>query len=350
MRLASLLLTAALLLTACTGPRSSAQPQDTDPSAAISGERSQPEDTAASEPESESEAKPVPEETEGEFLLCSYLPVASLSEPLEDLQTNIEALDYLILNTGVYWNSEGMLEISEEFLSVRDSLEGSTELWCTVNPKGELIREGSAGATIDTEEAQEQLSQSIANFASEYQLAGIDIDWEFPLETEWADFSAFLVELEGVLSSADVQLSLALYPEDISLSQQAITALDRVHVMAYDQFDEQGFHSTLQTAQDAIDYFINLGFAPSQLCLGIPAYGRPLDGSAQWVFYRDIDPDSMKGKNPNLVGDIYFNSPTLALEKQALAKEKKLSGVMIYQLLCDRTDQKSLIYTLSLSQ
>ena len=340
MRLLSLLLTAVLLLTGCSRSQPPAQEEETPPSSVITEEI----------PEAEAEPEPVPEETESELLLCSYLPVASLSEPLEDLQTNIDALDYLILNTGVYWNSEGKLEISDDFISVWETLHGQTELWCTVNPKGELIREQTAGTVLDTAEERKQLIQSIADFAAEYQLSGIDIDWEFPLETEWADFSAFLVELEGALSSADVQLSLALYPEDISLSQQAITALDRVHVMAYDQFDEQGFHSTLQTAQDAIDYFIDLGFAPSQLCLGIPAYGRPLDGSAQWVFYRDIDPDSMKGKNPNLVGDIYFNSPSLALQKQELAKEEKLSGVMVYQLLCDRSNQNSLIYTLSLSQ
>lgn len=340
MRLLSLLLTAVLLLTGCSRSQPPAQEEETPPSSVITEEI----------PESEAEPEPVPEETESELLLCSYLPVVSLSEPLENFQTNIDALDYLILNTGVYWNSEGKLEISDDFISVWETLHGQTELWCTVNPKGELIREQTAGTVLDTAEERKQLVQSIADFAAEYQLSGIDIDWEFPLETEWADFSAFLVELEGVLSSADVQLSLALYPEDISLSQQAIAALDRVHVMAYDQFDEQGFHSTLQTAQEAIDYFIDLGFAPSQLCLGIPAYGRPLDGSAQWVFYRDIDPDSMKGKNPNLVGDIYFNSPSLALQKQELAKKEKLSGVMVYQLLCDRTDQNSLIYTLSLSQ
>ena len=344
MRLLSLLLTTVLLLTGCSRSQPPAQEEETPPSSVIT------EEIPESEAEAEPEPEPVPEETESELLLCSYLPVVSLSEPLEDLQTNIDALDYLILNTGVYWNSEGKLEISDDFISVWETLHGQTELWCTVNPKGELIREQTAGTVLDTAEERKQLVQSIADFAAEYQLSGIDIDWEFPLETEWADFSAFLVELEGVLSSADVQLSLALYPEDISLSQQAIAALDRVHVMAYDQFDEQGFHSTLQTAQEAIDYFIDLGFAPSQLCLGIPAYGRPLDGSAQWVFYRDIDPDSMKGKNPNLVGDIYFNSPSLALQKQELAKEEKLSGVMVYQLLCDRTDQNSLIYTLSLSQ
>lgn len=344
MRLLSLLLTAVLLLTGCSRSQPPAQEEETPPSSVIT------EEIPESEAEAEPEPEPVPEETESEFLLFSYLPVASLSEPLENFQTNIDALDYLILNTGVYWNSEGNLEISDDFISVWETLHGQTELWCTVNPKGELIREQTAGTVLDTAEERKQLVQSIADFAAEYQLSGIDIDWEFPLETEWADFSAFLVELEAALSSADVQLSLALYPEDISLSQQAIAALDRVHVMAYDQFDEQGFHSTLQTAQEAIDYFIDLGFAPSQLCLGIPAYGRPLDGSAQWVFYRDIDPDSMKGKNPNLVGDIYFNSPSLALQKQELAKKEKLSGVMVYQLLCDRTDQNSLIYTLSLSQ
>lgn len=344
MRLLSLLLTTVLLLTGCSRSQPPAQEEETPPSSVIT------EEIPESEAEAEPEPEPVPEETESELLLCSYLPVASLAEPLEDLQTNIDALDYLILNTGVYWNSEGELEISDDFISVWETLHGQTELWCTVNPKGELIREQTAGTVLDTAEERKQLVQSIADFAAEYQLSGIDIDWEFPLETEWADFSAFLVELEAALSSTDVQLSLALYPEDISLSQQAIAALDRVHVMAYDQFDEQGFHSTLQTAQEAIAYFIDLGFAPSQLCLGIPAYGRPLDGSAQWVFYRDIDPDSMKGKNPNLVGDIYFNSPSLALQKQELAKEEKLSGVMVYQLLCDRTDQNSLIYTLSLSQ
>ena len=335
MRLLSLLLTAVLLLTGCSRSQPPAQEEETPPSSVITEEI--PESEAEPEPE------PVPEETESELLLCSYLPVASLAEPLEDLQTNIDALDYLILNTGVYWNSEGKLEISDDFISVWETLHGQTELWCTVNPKGELIREQTAGTVLDTAEERKQLIQSIADFAAEYQLSGIDIDWEFPLETEWADFSAFLVELEGVLSSADVQLSLALYPEDISLSQQAIAALDRVHVMAYDQFDSEGFHSTMQAAEDAVAYFTALGASPQQLVLGIPAYGRPLDGSAQWVFYKDIDPESISGENPDLVGDISFNSAATAAQKTQYALEQNLSGVMVYQLLCDRNDQDALI-------
>lgn len=182
MRLLSLLLTAVLLLTGCSRSQPPAQEEETPPSSVIT------EEIPESEAEAEPEPEPVPEETESELLLCSYLPVASLSEPLENFQTNIDALDYLILNTGVYWNSEGKLEISDDFISVWETLHGQTELWCTVNPKGELIREQTAGTVLDTAEERKQLVQSIADFAAEYQLSGIDIDWEFPLETEWADF------------------------------------------------------------------------------------------------------------------------------------------------------------------
>ena len=77
--------------------------------------------------------------------------------------------------------------------------------------------------------------------------------------------------------------------------------------------------------------------------LGIPAYGRPLDGSAQWVFYKDIDPESISGENPDLVGDISFNSAATAAQKTQYALEQNLSGVMVYQLLCDRNDQDALI-------
>ena len=179
----------------------------------------------------------------------------------------------------------------------------------------------------------------------QYGLAGIDIDWEFPLDDEWEDFSTFLIALKDTLSrnSEPVALSLALYPEEIALSEEAIAALDRIHVMAYDQFDSEGFHSTMQTAEDAVAYFTALGASPQQLVLGIPAYGRPLDGSAQWVFYKDIDPESFSGENPDLVGDISFNSAATAAQKTQYALEQNLGGVMVYQLLCDRNDQDALI-------
>ena len=89
---------------------------------------------------------------------------------------------------------------------------------------------------------------------------GIDIDWEFPQEEEWDSFSLLLVQLKQLLSSQPqpIALSVALYPQQNQMNTEAMQALDRIHLMAYDQFDHQGFHSTLQTAQEAVKQFLQL--------------------------------------------------------------------------------------------
>ena len=173
---------------------------------------------------------------------------------------------------------------------------------------------------------------------------GIDIDWEFPQEEEWESFSLLLVQLKQLLSSQPqpIALSVALYPQQNQLNAEAMQALDRIHLMAYDQFDQQGFHSALQTAQEAVEQLLQQGADARQLSLGIPAYGRPLDASAQWVFYKDI-PQDISRENPDLDGEIFFNSAATAVAKTQFACDSKLGGVMLYHLLCDRTGPDSLV-------
>ena len=139
----------------------------------------------------------------------------------EEYAGSISALDYLVLNTGAYWGENGALSLSDELLDAIETLQGKTALWCTVNPQGALIREGTAGQSIDTPQERQVLAQEIAAFAEQYGLAGIDIDWEFPLDDEWEDFSTFLITLKDTLSrnSKPVALSLALHPEKIALSE-----------------------------------------------------------------------------------------------------------------------------------
>ena len=354
-RLTGLLLSLVLLF--CTGCSQSAAPRSApSPTAEEQALSSPPEASAKAPSDQQAEEKTVSAEKnapapaqEASFTLCAYLPVSSMTQGAaavaEEYAGSIAALDYLVLNTGAYWDKDGTLSLSDELLDAIKILQEKTDLWCTVNPQGTLIREGTAGQSIDSPQERQALAQEIAAFAEQYGLAGIDIDWEFPLDDEWEDFSSFLIALKDTLSrnSEPVALSLALYPEEIALSEEAIAALDRIHVMAYDQFDSEGFHSTMQAAEDAVAYFTALGASPQQLVLGIPAYGRPLDGSAQWVFYKDIDPAAISGENPDLVGDISFNSAATAAQKTQYALEQNLSGVMVYQLLCDRNDQDALI-------
>lgn len=292
-------------------------------------------------PEEIPEADPSPQ-------LCAYLPVSALPEDaasaLEPYRQSISSLDYLILNTGVYWEMDGTLTVSPAFSQTAELLTGQTRLWATVNPKGALVREGSAGSSIATEQQRQTLCQNILKLCQEYALDGIDIDWEFPQEEEWDSFSLLLVQLKQLLSSQPqpIALSVALYPQQNQLTSAAMQALDGIHLMAYDQFDQQGFHSTLQTAQEAVQQLLQQGADAGQLSLGIPAYGRPLDASAQWVFYKDI-PQDISRENPDLYGNIFFNSASTAAAKAQFACDNNLGGVMLYHLLCDRTGEDSLV-------
>lgn len=297
---------------------------------------------------SQSESAVTAQPSDAPVQLCAYLPVSSLPEDaaaaLEPYRQSIGSLDYLILNTGVYWEMDGTLEVSPAFSQAAALLSGQTKLWATVNPKGALVREGSAGSSIATEQQRQTLCQNILKLCREFSLDGIDIDWEFPQEEEWESFSLLLIQLKQLLSSQPqpIALSVALYPQQNQLNTEAMQALDCIHLMAYDQFDRQGFHSTLQTAQEAVEQLLQQGAVAGQLSLGIPAYGRPLDASAQWVFYKDI-PQDISRENPDLDGEIFFNSASTAAAKAQFACDSKLGGVMLYHLLCDRSDEDSLV-------
>lgn len=337
-RILPLLLCFLLLFSACHAPRELSSEEKLSDTETLSEESANVSDL--SKP---IEEKPSTEEEtvseENEFLLCAYLPINAL-ESVEDVsQESLATLDYLVLNTGVYWDENGNLSVDDSLPQIIEQLSAHVPIVCTVNPMGKLIREGSVLSTIDTAEKREKLISEICSFAQEHSLFGIDIDWEFPKENEWDAFRSLLQELKQELD--EKALSLAFYPENIDLPTTCFDSIDRVHIMAYDLFDENGFHSTFETAQNSIDYFINLGFEPQQLSLGIPAYGRPLDASAKWIFYRDADPSLLSEEN--LVGDIFFNSRALASQKVKFAQEENLGGAMLYHLLCDREDEFSLL-------
>lgn len=276
-------------------------------------------------------------EEEEACMLKAYLPLSDCTEAVLN-SSLLTQLDALTINVGCYWMADGTLEVKKSLPAVLNHLKETQphlDLSCTINPKK------GAAAAIDTAEERAVLVENILNFCEEYDLSGADIDWEFPQGQQWVDFSALIVELSKALTQTDRSLSLAFYPEDVNLSEEAMEAVHSIHVMAYDQFDEQGYHSTYESTEKAIDYFIALGFREEQLVLGIPAYGRPIDASLQWPYYCDYAVQLADGTD--LLGNNYFNSPQTAAKKAVFAKEKNLQGVFLYHLASDAQDEYSLI-------
>lgn len=206
------------------------------------------------------------------------------------------------------------------------------------------------------------LVQSIKQLiADDDRVDGIDIDWEYPTSAyEWKVYGDMLVEARKMLdaSGKDKYISLALTAGSVTLTQEHIDAVDFVQMMAYDRFDiMDGNHSSFRSgAYSSMRYFVNIGFKPSQLVLGIPLYGRPTSwdtvwtnygygetvystqskdpytywDNTQWLYYTGTNLDgSIKYDNEFM--QVWVNGAALIADKTAYVIEQGFAGVMLWR-------------------
>lgn len=202
---------------------------------------------------------------------------------------------------------------------------------------------------------------SIVAFVEKYNLDGISFDWEYPVgPVQWRVFDKFIIEVKKALNGKILTLALASWLR-YSFSAQAIDSIDFVEVMTYDdmQRDIDGHHSEFFIdGPNAIHNFISKGFRPEQLNLGIPFYGRPVDGVAYWRDYKK-EADKMTCFT-NVVYDEYqdeadkkivtikprfYNSKQMVMDKTTYAIYAKLAGVMVFHLTEDTNHSNPLCLT-----
>jgi GH18 family chitinase len=235
---------------------------------------------------------------------------------------------------------------------------------------------------------------------------GFDIDWEFPASADGhagnhyapedtANFTALLQEFRtqlDALGGKHYRLTAALPAGSSNIDQiqvgQVASALDMGDVMAYDMhgaWETAGptnFQSPLYdssaspasgtglTANDAINHYLQNGFPPSKLTLGVPFYGRgwtgvpeggnhglyqsvtgatdpfPYSQSPGVAMYKELED---AGKLADTHYDpttnsswVYDGSNFWSIEtaqsltaKRQYIKDKGLAGIMIYSLEAD---------------
>lgn len=191
------------------------------------------------------------------------------------------------------------------------------------------VREGATMADVYRDHMDNAV-QSIVNLVEKLDVDGADFDWEYPRGSEeWALYSEFIVRLGEELHKNGKELSIALSPWGVSLSQEAIDSIDQLQLMSYDMFDYKGDNNSYSgAAACAAEYFISCGFAPEQLNLGISFYGRPDDGSGVWVNYRDEN--YTQDEYIMYQNGVWFNTVTTVRDKTAYAALRGLGGIMIF--------------------
>lgn len=191
---------------------------------------------------------------------------------------------------------------------------------------------------------------SSLKMVQEYNFDGIDLDWEYPDPDHRSadDFVLLSRDLHQALRHMGKQLTCAVIshgPTAFGIKEEVYPYMDWINVMAYDGdylADSIIHHSPYELAEKSIDFWINNRHLPPEKCiLGLPFYAKK--GLGQYGFgYRKLL-DSGADSNADFWNGHFYNGKNTISRKTKLALEKKLGGVMVWELKLDASGEESLI-------
>ena len=187
---------------------------------------------------------------------------------------------------------------------------------------------------------RKQFISNLHQLCLEHKFDGIDFDWEFPGNDQQKQaYNKLIVETSQAVKQDGMIVTCALSPWQ-KLSDEAYQALDRVHIMAYDQGKR---HSTYETAVKSVDTFIQQGIERTKLCMGLPFYGRKIDDTSESITYRQLVDKYHPKADIDEVGGYYFNGQATIKKKTSYCRDKNIGGVMIWEIGQDGSDEFSLL-------
>ena len=199
-----------------------------------------------------------------------------------------------------------------------------------------------------TAEQRSRLVNSVMGVVQEYDLDGVEIDWEYPTQQSAGNYEKLVLELSSALGARGKHLTAALNgawsknegPAVSGLvSEKCLDAFQFISVMSYDMNNEQ--HSPFWFANTSIDYWLNRGVPAEKIVLGMPLYARP-----SWAQYRHLaaeNPDfAYTDHAASAIGDSYYNGLPTLCRKTLLAYEKA-GGVMLFDVNEDANGPLSVV-------
>src|SRR5574339_1592 len=116
--------------------------------------------------------------------------------------------------------------------------------------------------------------QNLTAFVDEYQLDGVDMDWEYPDPGPSAEnFVALIQELRAAMPDRLLTTAVVSYGDEhgLGVPDESFELFDFVNVMTYDGPD----HGTMDQFERCLRYWSGRGLPAEKIVLGVPFYGDP---------------------------------------------------------------------------
>ncbi|KZN68070.1 glycosyl hydrolase family 18 protein [Pseudoalteromonas luteoviolacea] len=181
--------------------------------------------------------------------------------------------------------------------------------------------------------------RNLMAFVEQYQLDGVDMDWEYPDPGSSANNYALLMnELSVELKAKGKFLTAAVVALGYTgggVLESVFNDVDFLNLMAYDA--NNGDHANYQYALDSIAYWQGRGLSKEKTVLGVPFYSRPT-----WQAYRALIAQDAANACRDTDGTSYYNGIPTIRAKTQLALDTA-GGIMNWELSHDTSGPASLL-------
>jgi GH18 family chitinase len=186
------------------------------------------------------------------------------------------------------------------------------------------------------EKSRKRFVSSLLFHIKDYELDGIDIDWEYPDDQE--AFLLMMKELYPALKAKGKGLSVAAAGEGVhgdGISTESFQYMDYLNIMAYDGPTP---HSSFEYAERCLAYWTLKGCPKEKLILGLPFYGK--DPNTDYKVL--IQTNAAEASQIDEQDGIHYNGIPTMQKKVKLAQERA-AGVMIWEVSQDVQNEYSLL-------
>ena len=288
---------------------------------------------------------------ENQFKVIGYYSGALFNEPIEKLQT--DKLTHVIYSFLIPQEDGSLvaLEKPEQLKElVNQAHYDGAKVFISL---GGWSYQGKPLVTVfesvaSSQEKRALLIKNVCSLLKEYDLDGVELDWEHPSQNSIGDYEKLVVELKSSLDKDGKELTAALNgawsttagPEVSKLmTDTCLDSFSFINVMAYDMNNAE--HSPLWFAETSINYWLNRGVPAEKIILGMPLYARP-----SWKQYRDLVAENPEYAYTDYVASMplesYYNGLNTLREKTYVAM-RKAGGVMLFDVNEDTDDETSVV-------
>lgn len=201
------------------------------------------------------------------------------------------------------------------------------------------------------------LINDLINFAGANNLDGIVIDWEFPTTaSQTMAHHNFIAQLKDMINQWGLHVKIACvvggeYKNIINhllyIQKQTIDLVDYIDVLTF-QFPQSynpNDHATLEDAQNSLNTWagnnvLGLSVPKQKLTMAIPFFG--LDAFRSRYTAYSNEPNYVSAYNTGGASGLYYNSKTTIDNKVSWTMMNGFGGVVMYDLLQDRSGPFSL--------